>query len=129
MQIKYICEKSRYLKSIVDDSVIVHDQTINVIDSVSTNVKNNISTNVRNTVSRYSDDTKVRYKMDYYILHLFVLVTILLSIIITINCNQYPKWMVKTKKTIDTLTTEKERKIMNWKKLLLKIQHVIIFMT
>ena len=90
MQIKYICEKSRYLKSIVDDSVIVHDNIINVIDSVSTNVTNNMSTNVTNTVSTYSDDTKVRYKMDYYILHPFVLVTILLSII-TINCYQYPK--------------------------------------
>ena len=90
MQIEYICEKSRYLKSIVNDSVIVHDKIINVIESVPTNVTNNRSTHVTNTVSSYSDDTKLRYKMDYYILHPFLLVTILLCII-AINCCQYPK--------------------------------------
>ena len=90
MQIKYICEKSRYLKSIVNDSVIARDKIINVTDSVPTNVTNNISTHVTNTVSTYCDDTKVRYKMDYYILHPFLLVTISLCII-AINCYQYPK--------------------------------------
>ena len=75
MQIICICEKSRYLKNIVDDSVIVCDKIINVIDSASTNVTNNIPANVTNTVSKNSDDTKVIYKMDYYILHPFLLVT------------------------------------------------------
>ena len=33
-----ICENSKYLESIADDSVIVYDEIINVTDSVSTNV-------------------------------------------------------------------------------------------
>ena len=60
---------SKYLKCIVDDSVIVCDKLINARDSVSTNVTNTISTNVTSTVPINSDDEKVRYKMDCYNLH------------------------------------------------------------
>ena len=41
-----ICKNNRYLKSIVDDSVIVCNEIINVIDSVPINGTNTISTNV-----------------------------------------------------------------------------------
>ena len=52
------------------------------MDNVSTtNVTNTISTNVTSTMSISSDDKKVRYKMDCYILHTFLLVTILLFMI------------------------------------------------
>ena len=46
-----ICEKSRYLKSIFDDSVIVCNEIISIRNSISTNVTNTVSTNVTNTVS------------------------------------------------------------------------------
>ena len=42
-----ICESSRYLKSIDDDSVIVCDEVINVRDNASTNDANAIPTNVK----------------------------------------------------------------------------------
>ena len=45
-----ICENSRYLKSIVDDSVVVCNEIINVGDSAWTNLANTISTNVTSTV-------------------------------------------------------------------------------
>ena len=71
-------------KSIVDDSVILCHEIINVTDNVSKNVTNTISTNVMSSVSINSDDEKVRYKMNFYILHMFLLVTILLFTNITI---------------------------------------------
>ena len=55
-----ICENSKYLKSIVENSVIC-DEIVSVTDSVSTNVTNMISTNVMSTVSINSFDKKVRY--------------------------------------------------------------------
>ena len=58
-----ICKNSRYFKSAVDNSVIVCDQIINVIESVSTNVTNTISTNVTSTVSINSNDNKKRYTL------------------------------------------------------------------
>ena len=45
-----ICENSRYLKSTVEDSVIVCGEIINISSSVSTALKNTIPTNVTNTV-------------------------------------------------------------------------------
>ena len=42
-----VCENSRYLKSIVEYSVVVCDEIISVMDSVSANVTNTISTNTR----------------------------------------------------------------------------------
>ena len=45
-----VCEKSKYLKRIVDDSVIVCDYILNVTDSVSINVTNAISRNVTSTI-------------------------------------------------------------------------------
>ena len=50
-----ICQNSRYLKVIVDDSVTVCDEIINFTDSISKNVKNTILTNVMNTVLINSD--------------------------------------------------------------------------
>ena len=46
----FICENIRYLKSVVDDSVLVRDEIISVMDTVSTNVTNIISTNVTSTL-------------------------------------------------------------------------------
>ena len=80
-----ICDNSKYLKSIVDDSVIECDEVINFRDSVSTNVTNTISKNVTVTVPINSDDKKVRYKMDYYIFHTFLIVVIYITINITNN--------------------------------------------
>ena len=45
-----ICEYSKYLKSVVDDSVIVCSEIRSVADSVSTNMTNTIPTNVTSTV-------------------------------------------------------------------------------
>ena len=45
-----IYENGRYLKSIIDNSVIVCDKIIYATDSVSTNMTNTISTNVTNTL-------------------------------------------------------------------------------
>ena len=56
-----ICKNSEYLKSIVDDSLIVHDEfsivTTNVT-YVSTNMTNKISTNVASIVSVNFGDKK-----------------------------------------------------------------------
>ena len=52
----WICENSRYLKSIADISVIVFDEVINAMDSVSKNVTNAISTNARSAMSINSDE-------------------------------------------------------------------------
>ena len=65
-----ICENGKYLnlKSIVDTSVIVFDETINATDdSASKNVTNTISTNVTSAVPINSDDKKVRNKMASYV--------------------------------------------------------------
>ena len=63
------CGNGWYLKSIVDEWVIMFDKIINVIDSVPPNWTNTVQTsttsiNVTSTVSRKSDDRKARYKMD-----------------------------------------------------------------
>ena len=78
----FICENNKYLKSIVNDSVIVCDEIINVTGSV--------STNGLSALSKISDNKNVRYKMSCYILHTFLLVTILLFII-TIVCHHCAK--------------------------------------
>ena len=54
-----ICENSRFLKSIVDTSVIMCNEIIHAADSVSENVINTIPTNVISTISINSDDKKV----------------------------------------------------------------------
>ena len=56
------------------------DEIINVTDSVSIKITNTIPTNVTSTVSINSDHKKVRNKMDCYILHTFLLATVLLFI-------------------------------------------------
>ena len=74
-----ICEYSKYLKSIVNKSVIMYDKIINLADSVSTSMRNTMPTNVTNTTSTNAVSTvsinsvnkKVRYKMDSYISTLF----------------------------------------------------------
>ena len=58
------CENVEYLAIAIDDSVIMCDEIINVVGSVSTN----ISANVMSAVST-NFHKKVRYKMDCYILH------------------------------------------------------------
>ena len=83
-----IWEKSKYLKSVADDSKIVCDEIINVADNVSTNVLSTVSVNFYNK--------KVRYKMDYYILHT-VLLVIKLLFIVAIICYHYAKHRCKQK--------------------------------
>ena len=71
-----ICENSRYLKSIDDDSVIVCDEVINVRDNASTNETNAIPTNVKRFFSINSDDKKVTYEQS--LIHTISLVIIYL---------------------------------------------------
>ena len=71
-----ICESSRYLKSIDDDSVIVCDEVINVRDNASTNDANAIPTNVKRFFSINSDDKKVTYEKS--LIHTISLVIIYL---------------------------------------------------
>ena len=105
---KYICQKSWYLTSIVDHSVIVWNQStikvrsnLSVIDSVSRNVINvTISTNITNTVSINVDNKSM--------LHTFLLVTILLFMV---NCYHYAKHTSKQKKYWHTNKIKMEKKV------------------
>ena len=81
----YHCENGKYLKSIVDDSVIACDEIIFVMDIATTNMANTIATNATK---------KVRFKVDCYILHTVILEIILL-LIITIICYHYAKYRSK----------------------------------
>ena len=76
-----VCEICRYLKSIVDNSVILCREIIKVVDSASKNVSKCCA-----NVSINSDHKKVKYKTGCYILHTFLFVTILV-VIIAIICN------------------------------------------
>ena len=98
----------RYLKSIVNTSVIVCNEIINVTDSVSTDVTSIILVNVRGTVLLISDNKKVRYEKDCYI---GVSTDIDILLIIAIICCHYAN-IIKTKKHI---VVWKET-IMNFKK-------------
>ena len=89
-----IYENAKYLKSIVDDSKIVFDGIIYIMDIVPTNVTSTASIN--------SDVKKVRLKTDCYILHPVLLVIILLFIL-TIIYYHYAKHRSK-QKGIDALT-------------------------
>ena len=82
-----ICEKSKYLKSIADTSLIAYEKKSNTIAT-------NVSINFHNE--------KVRYKLDCYISHTILLVIILL-LIITIICYDYAKHRSK-QKGIDAIT-------------------------
>ena len=82
-----ICEKSKYLKSIADTSLIAYEKKSNTIAT-------NVSINFHNE--------KVRYKLDCYISHTILLVIILL-LIITIICYDYAKHRSK-QKDIDAIT-------------------------
>ena len=77
---KYIFENGKYFKSVIDESIIMCYETINIAS--------NIPTNVTSTVSINSDDEDVRNKMDYYILHT-VLLGIMLLFLIAIICCHY----------------------------------------
>ena len=88
----------KYLKSIVDDSNIMCDVIMYVMDIVPKNVANTIATNVTSAVST-NFYKKVRYKMDFYILHTVLLVIILLFMI-AIICYHYAKHRSKLKKIL-----------------------------
>ena len=82
-----ICENSKYLNSIIDNSVNVCEEIINVTNSVSTNVIKAIPTNATNTISKNVTSTgstdfhnKAIYRMGCYNLRTVLLVTILVSI-------------------------------------------------
>ena len=74
----------------MDDPVIDCDKIVHVADSVRTNVTNTVAKKVTGTMSINFHNKKVRYKMDRFILHKFLLVTILLFIITTI-CYHYAR--------------------------------------
>ena len=70
---KWNNENSNHLKCIADDSVIAWEETMYVMDIVSTNMTNTVPANMTNiistNVSTNSDGKKVSYKTDYYILY------------------------------------------------------------
>ena len=113
------CDNSKYLKSVVDTSVITFDETITLMDIVSTKKANAIVINI--SINCHSEK-----KRDFYILHTVLLTTILL-LRIAIICYHYGKHRSK-QKDIDALTMYKW-KIINFKKFLLKIVRVIIPIT
>ena len=80
----FICGNGKYLKFIVDDSKIICDEIIYIMDIVSAYVSIN------------SDDKKVRCKMVCYILPA-VLLVITLLFIITITCYHYAESRSKIK--------------------------------
>ena len=101
-----ICENGKYLKNFADDSKIVYDEIMYVMDVASTNLTNIIPTNVTNTILANVTSIvpsnfhkKVRYKMDCYILHT-VLLVIKLLLIITIVCYHYSKHWSKLEKML-----------------------------
>ena len=83
----FICENSKYLKSVADTSATEFDQIVTVIDNLSTKNTNTIETNFTITVYINCHSKKVR---DCYISHRILLV-IILPLIITIICNHYAK--------------------------------------
>ena len=68
-----VCENSKYLKSIVDDLVILFHKIIIVLKTLSTNDKIVIFANIRSTVSTNSCRKNVTYKMNGYVLYTFLL--------------------------------------------------------
>ena len=117
-----ICENSQYLKSFADTSVIACNETMSVMDIVSTKITNTIARNV--SIDHHSE--KVRYKIYSYTFHTLLLAIILL-LMITIICYNYAKHRSK-QKDIDALTIQKW-KIMNFEKFVLNIVRVIISVT
>ena len=67
-----IWENGKHLKSIAYTSVIVYDEIIYAMDTVSTNVVNTIPSSATSTVSTIFYK-KIRYKMDCYIWHTVLL--------------------------------------------------------
>ena len=82
-------ENSKYLKSVVDTSVITYDGIISLMDIVSTKNANTIVTNI--SINYQSE--KIR---DCFILHT-VLLTIILPLKIAIICYHYTKHRSKQK--------------------------------
>ena len=83
----YICENSKYLKSIADTSVMECYEIITVMDILLTKMANAIATNVTSAASIDSQTKKLR---DCYILDTVLLVIISLLVIIII-CYYYAK--------------------------------------
>ena len=98
----HVCEIRIYLKGIADYSKTVYNESIYVMNILSTNVLSTVLANVRSTILTNSDDEKLRYKMECYILHIVLLVIILLFIIVII-CDHHVKHRSK-QKDIYTLT-------------------------
>ena len=83
----FICENSKYLKSVADTSVTKCDEIVTVMNNLSTKKANTLTTNVTSAASISCHCKKVR---DCYILHTFLLVIILI-LIITIIYQHYAK--------------------------------------
>ena len=115
--IKIKSENSKFLKSVADFSVTKCDKIVVVMVIASTKNTNTIATIVTSTALINCHRRKVR---DFYILHTVLLVIILL-LIITIVCYQNKKVYKAKKYNI-------KWKILNLKKFILKIVHVIISM-
>ena len=100
-----ICDNRKYLKSIADTSVIACDESISVMDIVSTKMTTTIETNI----SINFHPKKGRCKIDCYLLHKVLLVIILL-LIITVICYHYAKHSSKQKDT-DVLKMKNNEKL------------------
>ena len=103
-----ICRNSKYLKRAAEHYKIACEKIINCTDSVSTIVTNTASINLYKR--------NVQYETDYYIWIIiyywrYYLLSLLFVIIIqNIDLNSLTKW-----------------RIMNYKKSVLKIKHVLLF--
>ena len=60
-----ICEKSKYLKHVADDSVIVYDEVINATDSVAINVTNAIPTKCDKCYTKKYDKYYINKHREY----------------------------------------------------------------
>ena len=110
------CQNSKYLKRAAEHYKIACEKIINCTDSVSTIVTNTASINLYKR--------NVQYETDYYILHNYLLLT--LPFIVTIICYHYAKHRSKQKTYCFTNSLRKWG-IMNYKKSVLKIKHVLLF--
>ena len=98
-----ISENSKYLKCIVDESVIACDEIINIANSVSTNVTNAIPRNVTSIVSVNSDDKKVTFEKSNRLIQTIssVIICLLLLVVISIAILQISEF--KNKKLVAIL--------------------------
>ena len=82
-----VCDNGKYLKSTADDSKVVCDEIIYIMDIVSINMANTMAKYATSTVSINCHNKKVKYKMDYILLEFLGVILVLFKI--TFICYYY----------------------------------------